>query len=54
MFDEKGETKMNYHKPEVLIVGSAVEAILGGGKPLANVTDGPPHTGTIGAYEADE
>ena len=54
MSDEKGETKMNYNKPEVLIMGSATEAILGGGKPFANVTDGPPHTGTIGAYEADE
>ncbi len=54
MFDEKGETKMTYNKPEVRIVGSALEAILGGDKPFANVTDGPPHTATIGAYEADE
>jgi len=54
MIDEKGETKMTYNKPEVLLVGSAIEAILGGGKPFANVTDGPPHTATINAYEADE
>jgi hypothetical protein len=51
--EKKEETKMKYEKPAVLILESAIESILGGGKPLANVTDSPL-SGTIHAYESDE
>lgn len=45
---------MIYEKPVITMVLSAAQDVCGGGKPFANVTDGPPHTGTINGYEADE
>jgi hypothetical protein len=46
---------MEYHKPEVILLESAVSAIQGGDKPHEGVYETAyPYQLTIGAYEADE
>lgn len=47
---------MRYAKPEIVIAGSAVTSIQGGGKPLGSIVDAGDvrkHQ-TPNAYEADE
>jgi hypothetical protein len=44
---------MQYEKPEVVVLGSPVDAIQGMGKFNSGNPDNPPKC-TIAAYEADE
>ena len=44
---------MNYTKPEVLILGRAVDAVQGTSKP-GGMIDGSPQQQSSSAYEADE
>jgi hypothetical protein len=44
---------MNYTKPEVVELGSAITAVQAHGKPKLGVLDSNPRQ-TIPAYEADE
>jgi hypothetical protein len=53
-FHTKEESKMKYSKPEVNVIGPAVNIVQGGkasGSPHDNM---PLFKTTIGAYEADE
>jgi len=45
---------MNYEKPEVTLLGPAVNAVKGGKKPGIPVDWLPTFKTTTGAYEADE
>jgi hypothetical protein len=50
-----GEKTMNYEKPQVVVLGSAVEAIQNSqNKPAPNALDGSKEYSTNAAYEADE